>query len=299
AVAKTGSGKTCGFLLPALARIAERGPAQAPKKISYYVSEPAQPSVLVLAPTRELAQQIAGEAVKFAPTVRAKVVSIYGGVPKGDQVRELKKGCDVLIATPGRLLDLAGGDPSKNIKPSVQLVAVTYLVLDEADRMLDMGFEPDIRKIVNQCPSTGLPEEGGGATGLLAGSMRQTLFFTATWPKAVQETASAFTSKEAVQTVLSGNDSPTVADMKKILDSVEADFDETIAQKLVSELEGKTVHELIAAGKEKLTGFGGGGGGAVAAVAGGGGGGAVAAKEEKKVVVEEEEEEDVDFDLFG
>ncbi|CAE8606325.1 unnamed protein product, partial [Polarella glacialis] len=102
-------------------------------------------------------------------------------------------------ATPGRLLDLAGGDPSKNIKPSVQLVAVTYLVLDEADRMLDMGFEPDIRKIVNQCPSTGLPEEGGGATGLLAGSMRQTLFFTATWPKAVQETASAFTSKEAVQ----------------------------------------------------------------------------------------------------
>eukprot|EP00442_Polarella_glacialis_P006820 CAMPEP_0115117996 /NCGR_PEP_ID=MMETSP0227-20121206/44230_1 /TAXON_ID=89957 /ORGANISM="Polarella glacialis, Strain CCMP 1383" /LENGTH=100 /DNA_ID=CAMNT_0002519185 /DNA_START=89 /DNA_END=388 /DNA_ORIENTATION=+ len=91
-----------------------------------------------------------------------------------------------------------------------------------------------------------------------------------------------------LMTVLSGNDSPTVADMKKILDSVEADFDETIAQKLVSELEGKTVHELIAAGKEKLTGFGGGGGGAVAAVAGGGGGGAVAAKEEKKVVVEEE-----------
>ncbi|CAE8721372.1 unnamed protein product [Polarella glacialis] len=102
-----------------------------------------------------------------------------------------------------------------------------------------------------------------------------------------------------LMTVLSGNDSPTVADMKKILDAVESDFDETIAQKLVSELEGKTVHEVIASGKEKLTGFGGGGGGAVAAVAGGAAPAGGAATEEKKVVVEEEEEEDVDFDLFG
>ncbi|CAE8598955.1 unnamed protein product [Polarella glacialis] len=105
-----------------------------------------------------------------------------------------------------------------------------------------------------------------------------------------------------LMSVLSGSDSPTVADMKKILDAVEADFDEAIAQKLVSELEGKTVHELIASGKEKLKGFGGGGGGGAgeaAAAAGGGGGGGAAKKEEKKAVVEEEEEEDVDFDLFG
>merc|ERR1712054_376113 len=95
-------------------------------------------------------------------------------------------GCDVLIATPGRLLDFCAGDPKRDIKPSIELGNVTYLVLDEADRMLDMGFEPDIRKIVDMCPKTGKPEEAGGATGMLAGSMRQTLFFTATWPKAVQ-----------------------------------------------------------------------------------------------------------------
>lgn len=199
AVAKTGSGKTCGFLLPALARIAERGPAGAPKKLSYYYSEPAAPSALVLAPTRELAQQIAGEAAKFAPAVRAKVVSIYGGVPKGDQVRELRLGCDVLIATPGRLIDLSSGDAAKDIKPAVTLSFVTYLVLDEADRMLDMGFEPDIRKIVDACPKTGRPEEGGGAGGPISGSQRQTLFFTATWPKAVEKVAWEFTSRESVQ----------------------------------------------------------------------------------------------------
>mmetsp|Transcript_91613 Transcript_91613/g.165428 ORF Transcript_91613/g.165428 Transcript_91613/m.165428 type:complete len:113 (-) Transcript_91613:121-459(-) len=103
-----------------------------------------------------------------------------------------------------------------------------------------------------------------------------------------------------LMTVLSGNDSPTVADMKKILDAVEADFDEAIAQKLVSELEGKTVHEVIASGKEKLKGFGGGGGGGAAPAAGGAAPAAGgAAKAEKKVVEEEEEEEDVDFDLFG
>mmetsp|Transcript_109364 Transcript_109364/g.172367 ORF Transcript_109364/g.172367 Transcript_109364/m.172367 type:complete len:102 (+) Transcript_109364:133-438(+) len=92
-----------------------------------------------------------------------------------------------------------------------------------------------------------------------------------------------------LMSVLSGNENPTVADIKKILGSVESEFDEEIAGTLVSEMEGKTVHEVIAAGKEKLKGFG-----------GGGGGGPVAAKEEKKEeAAVEEEEEDVDFDLFG
>lgn len=199
AVAKTGSGKTCAFLLPALARIAERGPAPAPKSLGHWESEPARPSMLVLAPTRELAQQIAAEGAKFAPAIKAKVVAIYGGVPKGEQVGQLLKGCDVLIATPGRMLDLAGGDKVRGRKPCVELASVTYLVLDEADKMLDMGFAPEIAKIVDLCPNTGKPEEGGGATGLLAGSMRQTLFFTATWPKAVQKIAKDFTSKSAVQ----------------------------------------------------------------------------------------------------
>merc|ERR1719394_1708900 len=88
--------------------------------------------------------------------------------------------------------------------------------------------------------------------------------------------------------VLAGNESPSAQDIQKILESVEAEYDSSVAEKLVSELEGKTVHEVIAAGKEKLKGFGGGGGGAPAAAAGGGGGGgaAPAAKEEKKVVEE-------------
>lgn len=103
--------------------------------------------------------------------------------------------------------------------------------------------------------------------------------------------------------ILGGNESPTAADIQKILESVEAEFDEGVAQKLVSELEGKTVHEIIAAGREKLKSFGGGGGGGSAEVPSGGAGGAAQgkqqAKEEKKAEVVEEEEEEVDFDLFG
>ncbi|CAE8602238.1 unnamed protein product [Polarella glacialis] len=101
--------------------------------------------------------------------------------------------------------------------------------------------------------------------------------------------------------VLAGNDSPSAADLKKILGSVEAEYDEAIAEKLVSELAGKTVHEIVKEGKEKIKAFGGSGGGGAAPTAGAGGAAPAggAAKAEKKVVVEEEEEEDVDFDLFG
>mmetsp|Transcript_24660 Transcript_24660/g.39609 ORF Transcript_24660/g.39609 Transcript_24660/m.39609 type:complete len:115 (+) Transcript_24660:141-485(+) len=105
-----------------------------------------------------------------------------------------------------------------------------------------------------------------------------------------------------LMSVLAGKENPTADDIKKILESVEAEFDEELAGNLVSELEGKTVHEVIAAGKEKLKGFGGGGGGggAVAASGSGGGTAATAQKEEKKEeAAVEEEEEDVDFDLFG
>eukprot|EP00933_Yihiella_yeosuensis_P039680 TRINITY_DN337_c0_g1_i1.p1 TRINITY_DN337_c0_g1~~TRINITY_DN337_c0_g1_i1.p1 ORF type:complete len:111 (+),score=52.98 TRINITY_DN337_c0_g1_i1:82-414(+) len=98
--------------------------------------------------------------------------------------------------------------------------------------------------------------------------------------------------------VLAGKDSPTAADLKKILESVESEYDEELAKKLCSELDGKTVHEVVAEGKEKLKGFGGGGGGGAAAPAAGGGGGGAAPAAAAKVV-EEEEEEEMDFDLFG
>jgi len=105
---------------------------------------------------------------------------------------------DICISTPGRLMDLAGGDPSRGLKPALTLQKVTYLVLDEADRMLDMGFEPDIRKITEQCKPSGKAEEGGGAPGPLGGTKRQTLFFTATWPKNVQRTARSLTSFDSL-----------------------------------------------------------------------------------------------------
>mmetsp|Transcript_99762 Transcript_99762/g.282310 ORF Transcript_99762/g.282310 Transcript_99762/m.282310 type:complete len:115 (+) Transcript_99762:79-423(+) len=102
--------------------------------------------------------------------------------------------------------------------------------------------------------------------------------------------------------VLGGKETPTAADIQKILESVESEYDEAIASKLVGELEGKTIHEIIKGGKEKLKGFGGGGGGPAVGGAAGGGGGDDKPKEEAKAekkVEEEEEEEDMDFDLFG
>ena len=101
------------------------------------------PIALVLAPTRELAIQIMEEAQKFGAPLEAKTSCIYGGAPKGPQIRDLKNGVEIVIATPGRLLDMLESQHTN-------LRRVTYLVLDEADRMLDMGFEPQIRKIVEQ-----------------------------------------------------------------------------------------------------------------------------------------------------
>jgi len=161
-VAKTGSGKTLAFLLPAMAVLLEskadmRGP----------------PAILVLAPTRELACQIEQEAKQFGAIAGMRAACLYGGAPKGPQLAELRQRPQVLVATPGRLNDLL--DPPPGLSVAVDVKAVRYLVLDEADRMLDMGFEPQIRKIINM-----LPQE------------RQTVMFTATWPTAVRRLASDF-----------------------------------------------------------------------------------------------------------
>ncbi len=128
------------------------------------------PIVLVLAPTRELAVQIQEECTKFGSTSRIKHTCVYGGAPKGPQARDLQNGVEIVIATPGRLIDMLDSRIT-NLK------RVTYLVLDEADRMLDMGFEPQIRKIVDQIR----PD-------------RQTLLWSATWPKDVQAIARDFLS---------------------------------------------------------------------------------------------------------
>lgn len=157
-IAETGSGKTLTYCLPAIVHINAQ-PLLAPGD---------GPIVLVLAPTRELAVQIQQEITKFGRSSRIRNTCVYGGVPKGPQIRDLSRGVEVCIATPGRLIDMLEAGKTN-------LRRVTYLVLDEADRMLDMGFEPQIRKIIGQIR----PD-------------RQTLMWSATWPKEVRAMASDF-----------------------------------------------------------------------------------------------------------
>ena len=143
AAAQTGTGKTAAFLLPSMSRLphAERGHG---------------PLMLVVTPTRELAQQIEDVCTSIARSTRHKCTTVVGGVGMEPQKAALRRGTDILVATPGRLVDLINqGD--------ARLGEVEVLVLDEADRMLDMGFLPDMRRIVNRTPST-----------------RQTLLFSAT-----------------------------------------------------------------------------------------------------------------------
>src|ERR1041385_7210632 len=128
--AQTGTGKTAAFALPILSKLGHHS---------------AQPRVLVLEPTRELAAQVETAFRDFARFTDLRVAVVFGGVGYGAQREALRKGVDVLVATPGRLLDLMHQGACK-------LDRVKFLVLDEADRMLDMGFLPDVRRILQKCP---------------------------------------------------------------------------------------------------------------------------------------------------
>ncbi|KAI5003003.1 DEAD-box ATP-dependent RNA helicase 30 [Hordeum vulgare subsp. vulgare] len=157
-IAETGSGKTLSYILPGLVHVGAQ-----PR-----LEQGDGPIVLILAPTRELAVQIQAEATKFGSYSRTRSTCIYGGAPKGPQIRDLRRGVEIVIATPGRLIDMLEAGHTN-------LRRVTYLVLDEADRMLDMGFEPQIRKILAQIR----PD-------------RQTLYWSATWPREVETLARQF-----------------------------------------------------------------------------------------------------------
>ncbi|XP_012673588.1 probable ATP-dependent RNA helicase DDX5 isoform X2 [Clupea harengus] len=157
-IAQTGSGKTLSYLLPAIVHINHQP----------FLERGDGPICLVLAPTRELAQQVQQVAAEYGRASRLKSTCIYGGAPKGPQIRDLERGVEICIATPGRLIDFLEVGKTN-------LRRCTYLVLDEADRMLDMGFEPQIRKIVDQIR----PD-------------RQTLMWSATWPKEVRQLAEDF-----------------------------------------------------------------------------------------------------------
>ncbi|CDW80654.1 UNKNOWN [Stylonychia lemnae] len=164
-IAETGSGKTLSFLLPAIVHVYAQ---EVPKRGD-------GPIALVLAPTRELAMQIDTQCRKFTQPCKIQSLAIYGGVPKDTQRMALKGGIEILIATPGRLLDFMETG-------TVRLNKVTYLVLDEADRMLDMGFEKHIQKILSYVR----PD-------------RQTLMWSATWPKEVQDLARSYCNVQPVQ----------------------------------------------------------------------------------------------------
>jgi len=164
--AQTGSGKTAAFLLPILHTILEAG-----VESNAGVSE-VNPTAVIVAPTRELAIQIKDEARKFAFGSMVRAVVAYGGTSTGFQMRQLFSGCHVLIATPGRLMDFVE-------KGKVTFKDVKYLVLDEADRMLDMGFMPEVRRIVG---AADMPKKGE----------RQTLMFSATFKSEVQTLAGEF-----------------------------------------------------------------------------------------------------------
>lgn len=157
-IAQTGSGKTLAYMLPAILHINHQ-----PRLLRYD-----GPIVLVLAPTRELAQQIQQVAVSFGTSTFVRNTCVFGGAPKGPQVDDLERGVEIVIATPGRLIDFLE-------RNTTNLKRCTYLVLDEADRMLDMGFEPQIRKIIEQIR----PD-------------RQVLMWSATWPPEVKNLAEEF-----------------------------------------------------------------------------------------------------------
>ena len=155
-VAQTGTGKTASFVLPMIDILSEgRSRARMPRS-------------LILEPTRELAQQVSENFVKYGKYHKLTMALLIGGVAMGDQLSALEKGVDVLIATPGRLMDLFG-------RGKIMLNACGLLVIDEADRMLDMGFIPDIEEICTKLPA-----------------VRQTLLFSATMPGPIKKLADRF-----------------------------------------------------------------------------------------------------------
>jgi ATP-dependent RNA helicase RhlE len=148
-VAQTGTGKTAAFVLPILQRLT-KGPL-------------GRIRALIVAPTRELAEQIHQASVDLGKHTRVRSVTVYGGVSKTRQIQKIKRGVEIVVACPGRLLDIVGDG-------AIDLSQVEVLVLDEADRMCDMGFLPDIRRIIKLLPKK-----------------RQTLFFSATMPNDIRD----------------------------------------------------------------------------------------------------------------
>lgn len=209
-IAMTGSGKTLGYLLPAIIHINNQP----------YLNEGDGPIALILAPTRELATQIQEVASEFGKSSKIKITAVYGGAPKGPQIKDLEKGSEIVIATPGRLIDLLEGGKTN-------LRRCTYLALDEADRMLDMGFEPQIRKIIDQIR----PD-------------RQVLMWSATWPKSVQRLAEDFL-KEYIHINIGAQELHANHNILQIVDVCEDNEKETKLARLLEEIAGDATAKIL------------------------------------------------------
>ncbi len=190
--AKTGTGKTLGFGLPLLERVTVPADVEAGRAAPESLTD--APQALVVVPTRELCQQVTNDLLTAGKVRNVRVTAIYGGRAYEPQVEALKKGVDVIVGTPGRLLDLAG-------QKKLSLKHVKCLVLDEADEMLDLGFLPDVEKIINLLPAR-----------------RQTMLFSATMPGAVIGLARRYMSQPTHIRATSPDDAgATVANTKQFV----------------------------------------------------------------------------------
>ncbi|KAL0079638.1 P-loop containing nucleoside triphosphate hydrolase protein [Phycomyces blakesleeanus] len=184
-VAKTGSGKTIAFLLPMFRHIKDQRPLE--------IGE--GPIAIIMTPTRELATQIHRECKPFLKVLGLRAVCAYGGSPIKDQIADLKRGCEIIVCTPGRMIDLLCANSGR----VTNLRRVTYMVLDEADRMFDMGFEPQVMKIVNNVRPG-----------------RQTVLFSATFPRQMEALARKVLKKPLEITV--GGRSVVCDDVEQIVE---------------------------------------------------------------------------------
>ncbi|MGD6743464.1 DEAD/DEAH box helicase [Streptomyces sp. BH106] len=188
--AKTGTGKTLGFGLPLLERVTVPADVEAGRATPEQLTD--APQALVVVPTRELCQQVTNDLLTAGKVRNVRVLAIYGGRAYEPQVEALKKGIDVVVGTPGRLLDLAG-------QKKLNLSHVKALVLDEADEMLDLGFLPDVEKIINMLPAK-----------------RQTMLFSATMPGAVIGLARRYMSQPThIRAAAPDDEGKTVANTKQ------------------------------------------------------------------------------------
>ncbi|WP_222851231.1 DEAD/DEAH box helicase [Phytoactinopolyspora mesophila] len=211
--ARTGTGKTFAFGLPLLQRVV------APDDRDYAeATEPGKPQALVIVPTRELAVQVTGDLESAATVRRIRMLTVYGGRAYEPQLKALKSGIDVVVGTPGRLLDLAN-------QGHLDLAHVKVLVLDEADKMLDLGFLPDVEKIVGRTPE-----------------LRQTMLFSATMPAAIVGLARRYMRHPLNIRAETGDDQQTVPLTAQFVYRAHSlDKEEMVARLLRAEGRGLTI----------------------------------------------------------